>query len=432
MRLLFFFILAAGIGNTVLRLEIDNPVTLYRLVAPLGLLAIFVARPLMTSKATALFIAFAAYNFLLATIYGGGYSELGPSLVHYLYLSIPLVMMIYMKFRYEDFDDRYLGFVKWFYLFLLANLVLEMLVGSYWPNLYDDESDDGSVRAFFWNQNDLAVVLCVIAWIVLALDRYSGKVKVAVVLVTAFLLFKNDSKAALLSLVLISLPVWVIFRICAVRRISARVWVVLFGTLFIVGIGSLAAFSDVAIHFATDTYTIGDLLVKPVMNIATLQDSGEALGSINNRTDAAIYVIIEYLKSYGIGLGAGGSWLVLALPQYHLGGAESPHNAILQFIVDFGYPVLLGYGYLLYWAVRNLFKYGIAEAERLRVMAILSFPMLGLSQSGAIVTNYFFFAGVYFVGMYGRKMYQPALAGREKGGAHASVLKLVVAVGASQ
>ncbi len=410
MRLFFFLVLAAGIGNTVLRLEMDNPITLYRVLAPLGLLMVFVARPRMSSRALVYFGVFAAYNFMLATIYGGGYSELGPSLVHYLYLFILLLMTIHMKVTYQDFDDQYLRFVKWFYVFLLANLVLEMFIGSYWPNLYEDDSDDGSVRAFFWNQNDLAVVLCVIAWYVLALDRFSGRVRLAVVLVTAFLLYRNDSKAALLSLLLVSIPVFIVFRLCSAKRISPRLWGLAAGTIVVVGLFSLVALSDVAINFSTDTYTVGDLLVKPVVNIVTLQDSGESLGSINNRTDAAIYIIIEYLKSYGIGLGAGGSWLVLTLPQYHLGGAESPHNAMLQFTADFGFPVLLGYGYLVYWALRRLFRYRLQEPERLRVMAILSFPLLGLSQSGAIVTNYFFFGGIYFIWMYGRRMYRPIVA----------------------
>jgi hypothetical protein len=120
--------------------------------------------------------------------------------------------------------------------------------------------------------------------------------------------------------------------------------------------------------------------------------------------DAAIFVIIEYVRSYGLGLGAGGSWLVLSMPQYALGGAQSPHNALLQFTVDFGYPVLLGYAWLIWWALRQLLTPGRGENDRLRILAILSFPLLGLSQSGAIVTNYFFFAIVYFIALLDRRV----------------------------
>ncbi len=403
MRYLFFVIFAAGIGNTVLRPELENPFTLYRLLAPIGLLTLFVLRPQMVAKCMALFAVFAVYNVALATAYLSDYSQLTPSIVHYFYLFLLSVLMLDMKARHADFDARFLRFIQGFYIFLLGNLLVELFTGSFYPNLYLDESEDGAVRAFFWNQNDLAVVLCIVAWFVLALDRYRGLVRWSVVVITVGLLFHNDSKAALLSLLLFTLPVWLIFRVCAASRIAPPVWIFLFAALFGLAGAALFTVSDLDIAFANDSYTLGELLLRPIVNIATLQASGEEWGSINNRTDAAIFVIIEYLRSYGFGLGAGGSWLVLTLPQYRLGGAQSAHNAMLQFVVDFGYPMLLGYLFLVIWALRKLFTYRLQQHDRLRVIAILSFPMLGLSQSGAIITNYFFFASVTFIALIGRK-----------------------------
>lgn len=404
MRLLFFVILAAGIGNTVLRPEIENPYTLYRLLAPLGLLAVFIAAPKRVIWLSGIFAFFVVYNVLLAGSYSADFSQLLPSLVHYLYLFILLVLMIHLRSRRPDFDRSYLRFLQHFFVFLLANLALEAVIGPYYPNLYVDESEEPSLRAFFWNQNDLAVVLCVITWIALALDRFRGSTRVFVLAITIALLFYNDSKAALLSLLLTTLPAHLVIRICATTRIAPSVWFGLFAILFGLGLMTLVAVSDVGIAFANETYSIGDLLVQPIVSIVSLQASGEEWGSLNNRTDAAVFVILEYLRTFGVGLGAGGSWLVLTLPQYQLGGAQSPHNALLQFIVDFGYPVLLGYAYLLVWAIRRLFRHRLPEHERLKVMAILSFPMLGLSQSGAIVTNYFFFACVYWIWMLGPRV----------------------------
>jgi hypothetical protein len=405
MRILFYLILVAGIGNTVLRPEIENPLTLYRLVAPIGLAALFALRPMMVMHWLGVFALFLAYNFVLATAYSSDYSQFLPSVVHYLYLFILLVLMVDLKWRHPHFDAQFLRFVQAFYFFLLLNLLFEFVIGAtLYPNLAPDEADESSLRAFFWNQNDLAVVLCVVAWFALALDRFRGSKRIFVVLITVLVLYYNDSKAALISLLFFTLPVYAILRICAAVRIDPRVWFTLFGSIFAVTVAMLVAVSDVAIAFANDTYTVGDLLVQPVINIVSLQASGEEWGSLNNRTDAAIFNIIEYVRTWGFGLGAGGSWLVLTLPQYQLGGAQSVHNALLQFVVDFGYPFLLGYLYLLYWALRRLFTHRIPESARLKVIAILSFPMLGLSQSGAIVTNYFFFASVYFIWMIGRKV----------------------------
>lgn len=408
MRVLFYILLIAGIGNVVLRPEMENPFTLYRILAPVCVIVLFALRPMRVIRWLGLFAIFFVYNIVLATAYSSDYSQFFPSIVHYLYLFILLVLMVDMKSQNVDFDAQYLRFVERFYVFLLLNLLIEFFVGTtIYPNLYVDETDEASLRAFFWNQNDVATVLCIVAWFALTLDRYKGIIRWTVVLITFLVLYYNDSKAALLSLMLVSLPVYSIFRVCRKVSITSKVWFAFFGTLFALVVVSIVLLSGVPINFLNDTYTLGDLLVQPITRMFSLQSSGEQWGSLNNRTDAAIFVIIEYLKSFGFGLGAGGSWLVLTMPQYELGGAKSAHNALLQFIIDFGYPVLLGYLAMVFWALSKLFKRNVREMDRLKVMAILSFPLLGLSQSGAIVTNYFFFASVYFIWMLGRDMGQP-------------------------
>lgn len=401
MRVLFYIILLAGIGNAVLRPEIENPFTLYRVIAPVGLFAVFFLRPWMVMRGIWFFLLFFAYNFALARIYSSDLSQFYPSMVHYFYLFILLLMMVYMKYRYADFNRSFVHFLQGFYLFLLVNLVFEFIFGSYYPNLYEDETGERALRAFFWNQNDLAVVLCVYCWFVLSDDRYRGLTRGLVLLLTIAVLYYNDSKAALLSLLLASIPVAIIFKLCGSFRISANLWKGFFACAALCVGAAILAISETDIVFENDTYTLNDLIITPIVNILSLESSGETWGSLNNRTDAAIFVTIEYFRSLGFGLGAGGSWLVLSLPQYELGGAQSPHNAFLQFTVDLGYPFLLGYVFLLFWAARRLFAHGSDPHTRLKVMAILSFPLLGLSQSGAILTNYFFFAAVFFVWLLG-------------------------------
>ena len=39
------------------------------------------------------------------------------------------------------------------------------------------------------------------------------------------------------------------------------------------------------------------------------------------------------------------------MPEYELGGAKSPHNALLQFIVDFGYLIIIPYLILFFYAI---------------------------------------------------------------------------------
>lgn len=402
MRLVFYLVFIAGIGNAVLRPEVGNPLTLYRFLAPLGLLLVMAIRPVMVLKSIAAFVGFLVYNFALASAYSDNYAECIPSMVHYFYLFILLVMMMGMKSRYADFEAQFVRFITAFFVFLLLNLFIEWFIGPFYPNRYVDENDEPSVRAFFWNQNDLAVVICVITWIALAFDRFRGSVRVLIVLTTIAILYYNDSKAALLSLLFVTLPTFYIARTSLRTRVTGSVRFLLFETMLLLAAFVLYQLSTVKFEFANDTYTLEDLFIRPITRILALEATGEMWGSLNNRTDTAIFVITEYIRSYGFGLGAGGSWLVLSLPQYQLHGAMSPHNALLQFTVDFGYPVLLGYSYLMYWALRKLFTPMITESQRLKVIAVLSFPLLGVSQSGAIVTNYFFFGVVYFIWLLDR------------------------------
>lgn len=400
MKVIFYVILLAGAGNTILRLEMENPFTLYRMIAPIGFLLVFILRPILVLKGMGLFLVFCLYNFLLARAYSTDLSQLLPSIVHYFYLFILLMLIIYMKWRYADFGRSFLGFLNAFYVFLFLNLLFEFFFGSPYPNQYVEER---ALRAFYWNENDLAVVLCMLGWFALSYDRYRGWLRALIIALIIAVLYYNDSKAALISLLFVSIPISLIFLMCRARKVSAGVWRALFGSAALVSVGALVLIGNAEITFATEEYTVNDLLIHPIMNMLMLEPSGETWGSLNNRTDAAIFVIIEYLKSFGLGLGAGGSWLVLSLPQYELGGAQSPHNALLQFIVDFGYPVLIGYFYAALWAVRKLFSRSPGSHTRLKVMAILSFPLLGLSQSGAIVTNYMFFAVVFYICLLDRE-----------------------------
>jgi hypothetical protein len=356
----------------------------------------------MTIKYSLGYLIFALYGWMLAERYSGDLSQFIPSIIHYLYLFVLLLILVYMRRAYPDFERSFVRFFGGFYFFLCISLALEFIFGLTYPNLYTPENDLPALRAFYWNQNDVAVVLCGFAWLFLVDDRYTSSQRATLILLTAATLIYNDSKAALISL-LFSVAIATVFILNNRFRIKPSVWIVISLFVFLFTLIPISVLLDQPIGFLSGEYSLNDLLYEPIKRIVTLETTGEFWGSLNNRIDAAISVLIEYFRSFGLGLGPGGSWLVLTLPQYELGGAKSPHNALLQFIVDFGFPVLVGYGYLVYWAVRRVFHRGLSYPTRLKVMAILSFPLLGLSQSGAIVTNFAFFALAVFIMLVGRE-----------------------------
>ena len=390
----------------MLRPELGNPWTLYRLMAPLGLLVVVLMAPRLAGLVIAAFVLFAVHSYALASAYRGDFSQLFPSLVHFFYIFNLVALVMFLRRIDDQFERRFEWFIVAFFWFLMANLSVEMVWGNFYPNLYLDESGDGSVRAFFWNQNDLAVVLCMTAWFALVREHWPYLLRIAIVGSVVLVLYINDSKAALMSFLLVSIPVFVMFRVVERTRVPRFVWGAIFSLLAIGSVLLLHAFRGVPISFSNEFYTLEDLVFTPLSRIFSLEASSEMWGSINNRTDAAIFVLIEYFRSWGLGLGAGGSWLVLSLPEYRLGGAESPHNAILQFVVDFGYPVLFWYVWALCWACMGMFGRRSTYNQRLKIMAILSFPLLGLSQSGAIVTNFFFWMVAAYIWLLDRPLFE--------------------------
>lgn len=397
MKIIFFIIFLAGIGNTVLRTDIENPYTLYRIVAPIGLALLIFIRPFLFLKWLLIFIIFTIYNFALASFYGHGYDQFIPSAIHYFYISILLLLFIFMRDNYENFNEIFFKFISLFYIFLIINIIFEYIFGNFYPNLYEDTTGESFVRAFFWNQNDLAVVLCIFTWFALCLDRFSGAIRWTVILLTVGILYYNDSKSAMISLVFCSLPIYFIITFF-LKNSLPKIVSLLIVSFFMILIGLIIFFiADIDFNFANQSYSLNSMIFDPLSKIISLEPSNEEWGSINNRRDAAIFNLIEYINSYGFGLGSGGSWLVLTLPQYWLGGAQSTHNALLQFIVDFGFPALFMWIFLTLWAFKTLVGHRIHEYDRLKVMAILSFPLLGLSQSGAILTNFFFWGCMFFI-----------------------------------
>lgn len=388
----------SGFGNTVLRLSIESDFTLYRIIAPITFILIFFKSPKFSLKVVISFLLFFVYSFLLAINYSSNLSQFIPSVVHYAYIFMLFAALwMYRKRHLTSFEVKVWGASKVFIAFVLLFLLVEFSFGATFPNLYSlKEGGMPALRAFYWNQNDLAVVLCGFCWFLFANRNVAIFIKLAVFAVFFSVLLYNGSKSALISLILIS----VVSGIDFVRNKVKQGKFILFASFsFVVGLISLVFYVAGAQEFSTSqgTYTLNQIFTEPISRIFSLNATGEHWGSISNRTDASIFVIIEYIKSGGIGLGPGGAWLVLTLPQYELGGAKSPHNALLQLVVDFGYPVVFGYMYFLAKAIKAIWYKDTPIIHRIRANAILTFPLLGLSQSGAIVTNYSFIFILFFM-----------------------------------
>lgn len=402
---IYTFILSSY-GNTVIRLNIDSDLTLFRLLGFFAFFAFFLKYTEVMIKWSVVYIIFFIYSFFLAFIYSYDFSQFYTSMIHYGYLLLLFISIyVFKSIKIDYFERDYYIFLKRVIMFLLLILLAEYIFDFTMPNLYKDFEYSKSIRAFFWNQNDLAVVLVFFSWIIIYNQNIKFIIRISYILIILFIMYYNGSKVAILALLFSFIFVSINFIVKKFREgfLLSLLYIMLI-LLFIILI--FIFFGDIQFKSTDGIFTINELLFRPFISIITLQPTGEFWGSTNNRIDATIFVLIEYIGSYFIGLGAGGSWLVLLMPQYELGGAKSPHNALLQFIVDFGYLVIISYMILILYAIKNIFKKDNFILEKINSVAILSFPILGLSQSGSIITNYFFWSFVFFLILADKKQFQ--------------------------
>lgn len=401
-----YFLILSSYGNVVLRLNIESDLTLFRVVGIIAFCVFFIKYTDIMIKWSVLYIIFFIYSFFLASLYTYDYSQFYPSMIHYGYLLLLFISMYILKMiKKDNFERDYYIFLKMIMILILLILLLEYIFDFNMPNLYEDFEYSKSIRAFFWNQNDLAVVLVFFSWIIMYNQKVRFIIKVLYIFIVLIIMYYNGSKVAILALLFSFIFVSINFIVKKFREgfLLSLLYIMLI-LLFIILI--FIFFGDIQFKSTDGIFTINELLFRPFISIITLQPTGEFWGSNNNRIDAAIFVLIEYIGSYFIGLGAGGSWLVLLMPQYELGGAKSPHNALLQFIVDFGYLIIIPYLILFFYAIKNIFKKNNFILTKINSVAILSFPILGLSQSGSIVTNYLFWSFVFFLILSDKQQFQ--------------------------
>ncbi len=401
-----YFLILSSYGNVVLRLNIESDLTLFRVVGIIAFCVFFIKYTDIMIKWSVLYIIFFIYSFFLASLYTYDYSQFYPSMIHYGYLLLLFISMYILKMiKKDNFERDYYIFLKMIMILILLILLLEYIFDFNMPNLYEDFEYSKSIRAFFWNQNDLAVVLVFFSWIIMYNQKVRFIIKVLYIFIVLIIMYYNGSKVAILALLFSFIFVSINFIVKKFREgfLLSLLYIMLI-LLFIILI--FIFFGDIQFKSTDGIFTINELLFRPFISIITLQPTGEFWGSNNNRIDATIFVLIEYIGSYFIGLGAGGSWLVLLMPQYELGGAKSPHNALLQFIVDFGYLIIIPYLILFFYAIKNILKKNNFILTKINSIAIICFPILGLSQSGSIVTNYLFWSLVFFLILSDKQQFQ--------------------------
>lgn len=273
-------------------------------------------------------------------------------------------------------------------VFIIAGI--QALTGLEIPTVVNEESSLW-LNTVFFTPNDLALFLCGVFCLVLCSDI--SRLKKTVFLVSILLLnIRNDAKAAILASVLM-IGMYGLAHLCIRFRIRS------ISGLLVLIIGSLLAvviLGESEIIIGETEFQFFQLFVDPFDRIINLQpyDLG---GSIFDRTDALIYSIKALHSTWLTGLGPAGSVYTLSLPDSELRTAKSLHNAIAEFVVEFGPAALLVGIFLLRSYALALVNIRPSRHQIALLTFVAASPMLSVSQSSGYISNYAFWLTAFLI-----------------------------------
>lgn len=230
----------------------------------------------------------------------------------------------------------------------------------------------GTINVFFWIDNDFAAAIAAFIPILL-MDKNRQLINRSLAALGIVIIAYNGSRIALLAMLF-----FMLFKL-----LNDFKWLGVVLSL-VLGISLFFVFRD----YKLGGDTLQGLLVEPFVHIFSLNPYGLG-GSIYDRTDALIFGIIELLSSWGFGIGPGNATRMLnEVPEYSLATAQSMHNFVAQFLVEYGWLAIL----ILILLVVNISK---GLNIRLGWIYLITLMLVGLSQSEGLFSNYYFFVSAF-------------------------------------
>jgi hypothetical protein len=366
-KFFIFFFLFTGYLNTVLRLNVESNLTLFRILLPLGYSYFLWRFTKSAVMCTLVLLLFLFYGFITSEFLFrlGGFSY-----VFFLHYATIIYLLFFVGSVIKEFGlmtvHRHLKSV---YVLMLGLAIFQFVTDFQFPNT----NYVGSINIFYWVDNDFSAALAAFIPILLV-DKTHQKLNKLLALIGIIIIAYNGSRIALLAMF-----VFILFLL--VNRVKWLGFI-----LFLLG--------SILIFIVLREYKLGgdslqQLITDPVEHIVTLTPYGRG-GSIYDRTDALIFGIRELLSSCGFGIGPGNTTRMLEeIPEYFLPTAQSMHNFVAQIIVEYGWLIIFSF---LFLGVRLLKK----PKRVLIFVYLITIGLASLSQSVGLFSNYYFFVAIFF------------------------------------
>jgi hypothetical protein len=375
--------------NAVLRPAADVPITPYYLAFPL-LLAVLAVQSARLRLWLIGFAAFAAYGMTVGLAYGVPLAQQVAQLLKYLQLLTFLAMLHWWQQQGPAAAARQAWAVWVLLATVIALAAVQAWTGFEFPTVVNDESSLW-LNTFFYTPNDLALFLGGVFCLTLA-SRIHWPVKALLLALIVALNLRNDAKAVLLALALVLLA-HALLVVCRGMRVRPMIGV---AAALVMAPLLVVTAADFVLEVSDDDVDLLQLLAEPLTRIADL-DPYELGGSVFDRADALIYALQAFLSTGGLGLGPAGSVHTLAQPEFELLTAKSLHNALAEFIVEFGPAALVVIGVVCWPALRSLFSRALSPTQHGRVLLLVAAPLLSVSQSSGFISNYAFWLVAFVV-----------------------------------
>lgn len=385
---ILYLIILFSILNPILRVDKANPFTLYRILAPI-LACYYIYFSKSNINTFGLFSLLLIYNIIVTSV--SGYSTIYSNvyMIHYLYLFILFFFITVIKNKLnEKFDEKMFLFFRYITYFIYTIFFIKFFFKL---NVFYNFDSLYYINTFYSTPNDLALSLSAIFAIFLCNTSVSRVEKIINIAIIFFINYYNDAKAAILAqFIIISTYLLVLLF----KRFHKHRSIILAGitSSFILLAVSIKNF---AFKFKYGEITFSDFIVTPFLRILELEPY-RLMGSIYDRADVAIFALIEFCKSFGLGMGAGASIEVLKLDYYSTSSAKSLHNFLLEWLVEFGWLAVILYILVFILFYRSLKKINTPAPIEL-VVILPSIPLLSVSQSSGYISNYLFWAIIFYV-----------------------------------
>lgn len=275
--------------------------------------------------------------------------------------------------------------------FVFAISLAQIVTGLEIPTVVNEESYLW-INTFFYTPNDLALFLGGMTCLIIT-DRKNVLFKAILILFIFTLNLRNDSKAIIISGIIV---LSFFYMLVLAQNMKIRLIYVIPLSLAILYPLSVAGLNW-NIDIYQSNFDIYQLFIDPIDRIINF-DPYNLGGSIYDRTDALIYSSEALYRNNFLGLGPGGTVYLLSMSNFELLTAKSVHNAVAEFIFEFGW---IGMMVCIFSLGRPILRTLRADTpgrhDAIKVAFFIAVPFFAVSQSAGFISNYAFWLTAFLI-----------------------------------